>query len=140
MDHGSKLQASNERLGALAQRMNMSPPMGISVVKHAHMEIASPGLMEVTSTLAEDGVKRVIVHPLFISPAGKHVTQDIPKIVDEVKSSLGVDLVLTEAYGSDLDLLKGGVERVVERYAGTQDNGMGMFGEIMELMNEAESS
>lgn len=55
MDHGSKNQASNDRLQELAQIYQQSVG-GPIVVKAAHMEIASPSIPEGLQSLLDEGV------------------------------------------------------------------------------------
>lgn len=81
--------------------------------RHCHMEICEPSLLDVCKDLQSQGTNTVLVHPLFISPFGKHVTKDIPRIVDDVSRSLPqMDVRLTKVFGEDDQLLVEGALKV----------------------------
>jgi sirohydrochlorin ferrochelatase len=53
------------------------------------MELADPTLSSVIKEVVQsEGVKDFLVHPLFISPLGKHVRVDIPEIVREINEEV----------------------------------------------------
>ena len=90
IDHGSRKSASNELLHTLAetyQKSSKCPPH--FTVKAAHMELASPSIEDaLTEFILEEQITQVICHPYFISPKGRHVTEDIPFLVEEAKSNI----------------------------------------------------
>jgi sirohydrochlorin cobaltochelatase len=53
-------------------------------VELAFLELMHPSLQEALSRLAEAGVKRVKLFPLFLAQGG-HMKEDLPRLVDEVK-------------------------------------------------------
>ena len=132
MDHGSKNAASNERLQHLAElyqftmRDNGSGGSGDSststskngpnvVVVAAHMELASPSIPEGLQTLVNQGVDEIICHPFFLSP-GRHVQQDIPRIVQNAIEELQIQIPLriTDPIGSNTQLMIGAIHSLVK--------------------------
>eukprot|EP00520_Triparma_pacifica_P019891 CAMPEP_0118656910 /NCGR_PEP_ID=MMETSP0785-20121206/13731_1 /TAXON_ID=91992 /ORGANISM="Bolidomonas pacifica, Strain CCMP 1866" /LENGTH=134 /DNA_ID=CAMNT_0006549781 /DNA_START=231 /DNA_END=631 /DNA_ORIENTATION=+ len=122
MDHGSGRMESNERLKIVAEKVNerikqgqLSSYLGCS---HCHMELSPPTLSSVVKDVHDSkGVKEFLVHPLFISPLGKHVKVDIPEIVrttnEEMKGE-GVSVEMGKVFGDDLDKLVDGILSVVK--------------------------
>jgi sirohydrochlorin ferrochelatase len=87
------------------------------------MEITEPSLIDTVKRIHADykDCKRIIVHPLFISPFGKHITVDIPLLITQAKDHLAGlnwdgDVVLTECYGDSLDTLADGVSKNIEKF------------------------
>lgn len=118
MDHGSRNEASNQRLHDLARLYSNSlGDQGPSkaVIKAAHMEIASPSIPECLQSMVEAGVSEIICHPYFLSP-GRHVKEDIPAIVQEAVESQGIDIpvTVTPPTGSNTDLMISAIHSLVE--------------------------
>jgi len=144
IDHGSRKPASNEFLHALAERYQTSsccPPHYI--VKAAHMEIAEPSIEMGLHSLVDAGVGRIVCHPYFLSP-GRHATEDVPRLIEEAKISLGdsisdIPVIQTEYLGSQSDLLLDVIGSMVNTAVRTgpkkQNSDMGFFGEIMRMMD-----
>lgn len=132
IDHGSRKEASNDRLQAMAKLYQMtlhtddetddisSPTI---IVRHAHMEIATPSISDGLKSLKDEGVDEIICHPFFLSP-GRHVKEDIPQIIEEAVDALwGVDvkeeetkripIVITAPVGSNTQLMLGAIHSSV---------------------------
>ena len=109
VDHGSRLQPSNEMLEQLAGLFAGRFASKYSIVEPAHMEIAEPSIATAFSRCVQRGAKRVIVCPFFLGP-GKHWTQDIPRLTSEAaKAHPGVQYHVAQTLGIDdliLDLLE----------------------------------
>ncbi|GMI22430.1 hypothetical protein TeGR_g2921 [Tetraparma gracilis] len=128
LDHGSPHPLSSPRLSSLASLLSGRP--GFLPTRHAHMELRAPSLKEAVRSLVGatgDGatsVDRVLVHPLFISPHGKHMTVDVPRLVKEAGEEArggGWEgtVELTGCLGEDLEVLANGVvEAVKDRFLG----------------------
>lgn len=80
VDHGSRRRESNEMLLAAVAALKSSS--GYPIVEAAHMEIAEPDVATAYHRCVQQGARRVIVFPYFLSP-GKHWKQDIPALVAE---------------------------------------------------------
>ena len=93
---------------------------GVVPTTHAHMEITEPSLSSAVLTLrADPTVTRILVHPLFISPFGKHVTKDVPALVAGCVAEAEADgwtgeIMLTDCFGEDPVTLVKGVEEVIK--------------------------
>jgi sirohydrochlorin ferrochelatase len=112
VDHGSRLEAANDLLRKLAERVRTESPAG-TVVHFAHMEMASPTIDEGIDACARDGAQEVLVHPYFLGP-GSHSTNDIPRLVEAAaRRHPGLRTVITEPLGLHDKL----VEVVLDRIA-----------------------
>ena len=78
--HGSRRQASNEEVNALASRVEKQLPSGFSGVKAAFLELASPSIEMAIDACYEEGASELLVLPYFLS-AGTHVAKDVPSEV-----------------------------------------------------------
>jgi len=103
--HGARDPAWAQPFRRIADRIRKAQP-GLRV-ELAFLELMSPGLPEAASKLAEEGISRITLVPLFLAQGG-HVKQDLPRLVDEVRgqhpqlrievtSSIGEAEVLTDA-------------------------------------------
>ena len=50
------------------------------------MELAQPSIGDAIQQLAQQGERDVVVVPYFLSP-GRHITQDIPALVDAAREA-----------------------------------------------------
>lgn len=116
MDHGSRNEASNQRLHDMAKlyQNTLGDPERV-IVKGAHMEIASPTIPETLQAFAEMGVDEIVCHPYFLSP-GRHVKDDIPRIIQDAIESLGLDIPVktTSPVGSHTELMINAIHSLVE--------------------------
>ncbi|MCR9144426.1 MAG: CbiX/SirB N-terminal domain-containing protein [bacterium] len=80
VDHGSLRPAANESIESIANFLReLSPEL---IVHTAHMELAAPDIPAGIARCVADGAGEIIVHPYMLS-AGRHATEDIPRIVEE---------------------------------------------------------
>lgn len=118
IDHGSKNEKSNHRLEQLATLYQAFEPEDEYspniIVKACHMEIASPSIQDGISSLLEAGAEEIICHPFFLSP-GRHVTQDIPQLVQQSIEALSVQIPVrtTEPVGSQTDVMLRAIHSLV---------------------------
>lgn len=119
MDHGSRNQGSNDRLHELARIYQESVDGDQFVVAAAHMELASPSIPEGLQTLLERGVDEIICHPYFLSAQGRHVSEDIPEIINGAIVTLGIEIpiVTTPPVGSQTDIMIGAVQSLVLQHS-----------------------
>ena len=105
VDHGSRNAAANESLGAIAELVR-GRVAETAFVAIAHMELASPSVLEGVAELVLLGATEIVVVPYFLA-AGRHSTEDIPRLVavameahptirHRVAAPLGVDALLAE--------------------------------------------
>lgn len=97
VDHGSRRKESNLMLNefvAIFRERTKYP-----IVEPAHMELAEPSIKDAFSLCVQQGARRVIVSPFFLSP-GRHWNQDIPSLTAEAaKEHPGVSYVITAPLG-----------------------------------------
>jgi CbiX len=100
IDHGSRSSESNQRLQELARLYQQQYAVVAEdssssrvhvIVKAAHMEIATPSIEDGLASLLESKVDEIICHPYFLSP-GRHVVEDIPRIVAAAIDSLSITI------------------------------------------------
>jgi hypothetical protein len=120
MDHGSRNPQSNQRLHDLAQ-LYQSRLSSETIVRAAHMEIAEPSIPQVLRQFVfEDQVDQIICHPYFLSP-GRHVTQDIPQIVQQAITELSQEvdemppIVTTDPVGAQTDVMISAIHNLVQQ-------------------------
>jgi precorrin-8X/cobalt-precorrin-8 methylmutase len=98
--HGSPKQDANnlDHIASLLHEM-IHPRCSENCVRVAYLQFARPDIMEAITACIQDGAKKVIVHPYFLS-SGMHVTADIPGIIKQAGERYpGVEFVYTEALG-----------------------------------------
>lgn len=98
LDHGSRRPEAHVHLQALADRVRaLLPGWSVHV---AHMELATPSIDEGIACCLRDGVKDLVVHPLFLAP-GRHTAEDVPRELARVAAAHpGLRVRLTEPLGS----------------------------------------
>ncbi len=84
VDHGSRLEASNESLLEVVQHFLTASPYAI--VEPAHMEIAEPTIGMAFDRCVQQGARFVVIHPYFLAP-GKHWQIDIPRLAAEASQA-----------------------------------------------------
>ncbi len=105
VDHGSRIAASNAQLPRLAELVQRQLPAEV-LVGFAHMELAQPGIPTAIEALVARGATHLVVCPYFLGP-GRHVSEDIPRLVNEaaqrhpglrvsIAAALGVHSLLAE--------------------------------------------
>ena len=100
VDHGSRLESSNNMLQYVADLVRKAAPRDL-VVDFAHMELAEPTIEQTIDKCVELGITEIVVHPYMLSP-GRHATQDIPELVFKAaKKHPNVRTCVTKPLGLD---------------------------------------
>ncbi|GAA5216771.1 sirohydrochlorin chelatase [Corallincola platygyrae] len=82
--HGSRRQASNDEVSALA---NLLSSQGVyAFCESAFLELAKPSIGEGFEALVAQGATHIDVVPYFLA-AGRHVVEDIPEEVAECQKA-----------------------------------------------------
>lgn len=81
-DHGSKRAAANDMIHTVRERFVARDGGGGAIVKVAHMELAEPSIQQAFDECVKAGATTIVCHPFFLSP-GRHVTEDIPALMQE---------------------------------------------------------
>jgi sirohydrochlorin ferrochelatase len=91
--HGSRRSEANEELRQTAQQLERS--LSGTAVRCAFLEIESPDIATGLAACLEEGASRIRVLPYFLN-SGRHVQEDIVRIVDQTRGSnpeADIDLV-----------------------------------------------
>lgn len=110
VDHGSKRAAANDMLdGVVELYERMVEDEYVVCVTKAHMELASPSILDaVKLCVGEYGAELVVVAPFFLS-RGRHIQEDIPRLVRqaelEVCRTSFVECIVAEPLGLDAEVV-----------------------------------
>lgn len=108
VDHGSRLEESNQLLARVAAALATRFPDKYPIVEPAHMEIAQPTIAAAYARCVARGAQKIVVCPYFLGP-GKHWSTDIPRLAAEAARPYPqTSFSVTEPLGIDnlmLDLL-----------------------------------
>jgi sirohydrochlorin ferrochelatase len=77
--HGSRLNSANEEIRSLAK--DLEKKIGCPVVP-TFLELAQPSILEGIDLAIQGGYKDIVVFPYFLTQ-GRHVSEDVPKILEE---------------------------------------------------------
>ncbi len=75
--HGSRREASNDEVKALAATLAAKSNSTFDIVECAFLELAKPSIPDGVSICVRQGATSITVLPYFLS-AGRHVAVDIP--------------------------------------------------------------
>jgi sirohydrochlorin ferrochelatase len=102
--HGSRRQASNDEVEALAARLRRLPQLEFDDVSVAFLELATPGISEALEHCVERGFLDITVFPYFLA-AGRHVVADIPVELEKFQAEYPqVSIALTPHLGAAASL------------------------------------
>ncbi len=99
LGHGSVREEANEEMRALwASLAAQLPEVRVS---GAFVEAAQPALEQEIDRLADAGVTRIVIVPLFLT-SGQHLRSGIPKVLRRIREKHGsLEIVLTRHLGVD---------------------------------------
>jgi len=119
IDHGSRRAAANEMLDEVAALVKKR--LGAeSIVEPAHMEIAEPTIADGFARCVEQGATTVVVHPFMLAP-GRHVTEDLPRLVAEAAARhQGVGFSMAAPLGSHSGIIDAVIERCQSALLGSE--------------------
>lgn len=83
--HGSRRQASNDEVRALASRLSAVRHPEIGDVEVAFLELAEPSIAEGLANCVGKGAREIVVFPYFLA-AGTHVAADIPEEIETFRA------------------------------------------------------
>lgn len=92
--HGSSDPAWGETFAAMTEPVTRK----FSNARLAFMELSTPTLDDVAAQAAKEGIKTLIVLPLFLA-TGKHLKKDIPAMLTNIESRFGMRTQLLPAIG-----------------------------------------
>jgi sirohydrochlorin cobaltochelatase len=79
--HGSPDPDWRRPIDAVAARLQVKAPERAVVV--AFLECLAPTLAQAVATLVAEGHRRALVLAAFLSPGGRHIKEDVPRLVAE---------------------------------------------------------
>jgi sirohydrochlorin ferrochelatase len=82
--HGSRREASNQEVRDLTAVLAAQASGQYDRVSCAFLELGQPSIPEGIGEAVRDGAREVVVVPYFLS-AGRHVVDDIPRLVAEAR-------------------------------------------------------
>lgn len=110
IDHGSRRAEANALLSEVVSKVKARIGEG-AIVEPAHMELAEPTIAEAFARCVEQGASMIVAHPFMLAP-GRHVQEDLPRLVAEAaESHEGVRFVLAPPLGSHDGIIDAVVER-----------------------------
>lgn len=111
IDHGSRVKEANEALHKLCDKYALKSNLD---VEPAHMELAEPSIRSACEKCILKGSKTIICYPYFLSK-GRHVTEDIPKLIEEVqRDHPTITITLCEPLGSKVDSILSIIDNTVQ--------------------------
>jgi sirohydrochlorin cobaltochelatase len=97
--HGSRMESSNNEIIVFVKRLKEKVDDKNLFITYAFLENASPSIEESIKYCIDKGIKNIKIFPYFLA-AGKHITKDIPEIVEKAKKShLDIKIELTDYLG-----------------------------------------
>lgn len=97
VDHGSRKASANDALHEFADLFQRYT--NYDIVEVAHMELAAPSIEEAIQSCHSQKCSHIVVAPYFLSP-GRHVVEDIPRLVEDVENKLdGVTIEIADPIG-----------------------------------------
>ncbi len=82
--HGSKIEGSNDAMNRVVGELTKRDAS--TFFQQAFLELQSPSIPDGINLCIQQGAAEVIVVPYFVQ-TGKHVVQDIPRIVQEAQAA-----------------------------------------------------
>ena len=115
--HGSRGQrgtvAVSEALRRVTEGVKPLLPQGVEVIGAA-LQFNHPTLEEAVESLVVRGVERIVIMPYFLFP-GRHITEDIPQLVEELKGSYrDKEFIVTKPLGLGEHFIVSVAERIEE--------------------------
>jgi sirohydrochlorin ferrochelatase len=79
--HGSRIESANVAVRDVAA--DLAQAGNFPLVEAAFLELGRPSLEEAVDRLYEQGVRRVLVVPYFLTP-GRHLELDLPRLISDI--------------------------------------------------------
>ena len=83
--HGSRRKQSNDEVVILADKLKNNCSEYYGIIHAGFLELAEALIPDGIQKCVDDGATSIIVLPYFLN-SGRHVTEDIPNIVNDTKS------------------------------------------------------
>ena len=104
--HGSRLKASNDEVIAMKDALEPRLELEFSQIKVAFLELCEPSISQAVNELVSMGINDIVVMPFFLNK-GRHVTEDVPGELDEMRQSHpGLTISLLPYFGRSEHIVK----------------------------------
>ncbi len=104
ISHGSHSPQTKKEVVRLVKTLKSKS--GIKIFEYAFLEIESPDIPEGIDRCVKKGAMEIIVLLNFLN-SGRHVNQDIPRIVQEAKAQYpGVSISMTSPVGQHAGIME----------------------------------
>jgi sirohydrochlorin ferrochelatase len=98
INHGSRAKEANKVFDMIVEMINNR--INYDQVRGAAMELTEPPLNETVKQMADKGVEKIIVIPLFLFP-GVHIQRDIPELISQMEDKYPeIKIVLGDNIGA----------------------------------------
>ena len=105
--HGSPSKEAGDIEGITESLHRMiHPQCDKNCVRAGYLQFNKPSITEAINEAVNDGAKKIIIHPLFLS-GGVHVTKSIPRIIKSAEDIYSdVKFIYTEPLGTHDNLVQ----------------------------------
>jgi len=104
ISHGSHFPQTEQEVKEFVAQLRQKSD--ISIIEYAFLEIAHPSIPEGIDICVNKGATKVVILLNFLN-AGKHVDEDIPRIVDEARGKYSnVTFTVTQPIGKHDQIVK----------------------------------
>ena len=103
LGHGSRREEANQEVRELVDMLRKKAED--IPYKEAFLSFGSPNLEEAVNHLVQEGVKRIVVTPLFLV-TGNHIQKDIPRELERLREKYpGVQLIPASHLGPHPEIM-----------------------------------
>ena len=106
--HGSRRKQSNDEVVELAHRLKKNCTDEYGIIHAGFLELSETLIPDGIKKCVDDGASSIVVLPYFLN-SGRHVVEDIPQIVEQVRPDYpAVEIKLAQHLGASdmmMDLL-----------------------------------
>lgn len=97
--HGSKKEKSNQEFRNLVEEIRKLNIKKYEKIETAFLEFVEPSIEDIVKKLVIQNIKSITFYPYFLN-SGKHVSIDIPNIVDILKNDYeNIDFKILQHFG-----------------------------------------
>jgi sirohydrochlorin ferrochelatase len=108
--HGSRIESANQAVRMAAA--GLARAGGYDHVEAAFLELGQPDLEGAAARLADQGVKRIVVVPYFLT-LGLHMERDLPVLIEKISHiHNGLQIAVTPPLDGHPALLQALLDRV----------------------------
>lgn len=111
--HGSRKELSNTEFKNFTELIKKEKT-SYDLIEASFLELATPSIQDVTKEFIQKGAKEIYYYPFFLN-TGKHVANDIPKIINDLQDySKDAKLILLSHFGKSdkiMDIVLNDIEK-----------------------------